>query len=64
MKSTIEKKEFDQIYELEKKIRNMQPLTKEQIDYVKTLPKEKIIELLEIYNLCMESLIVVFMKDK
>lgn len=59
MKTTIEK-----IYDLEKEIRNMRPLTKEQLEYVKTLPKEKIIELLELYNLSMECLIMVFMKDK
>ena len=59
MKSITEK-----IYDLEKEIRNMQPLTKEQLEFVKTLPKEKIIELLELYNLSMECLIVVFMKDK
>ena len=40
----------------------MKSLTKEQIDYVKTLPKENIIEFLELYNLCLERMIKIFLE--
>ena len=48
-------KEIDMFYELTKDIRNLKPLTKIQLDYVKTLKREQIIELLEIYNCCLDS---------
>jgi hypothetical protein len=48
-------KEIDMFYELMKDIRNLKPLTSLQLEYVKTLPKEKIIELLDIYNLCLKN---------
>ena len=43
-------------YELTKDIRNLKPLNEIQLTYVKNLPKEKIIELLEIYNLCLKTI--------
>lgn len=48
-------KDIDMFYELTKDIRNLQPLNEIQLKYVKTLPKEKIIELLEIYNVCLKD---------
>lgn len=55
--------QLNTIYELKKDIRNMRSLTKEQIEYVKTLPKDNIIELLEIYNVCIESMVTLFMQE-
>lgn len=49
-------KEIDMFYELSKDIRNMKPLNKIQLSYVKKLPKEKIIELLKIYNICLKTI--------
>lgn len=49
-------KEIDMFYELTKDIRNLKPLNDIQLTYVKNLPKEKIIELLKIYNSCLESI--------
>jgi hypothetical protein len=43
-------------YELKKDVRNLTPLTNIQLNYVKTLTKEQIVELLEIYNNCLESM--------
>lgn len=62
--STIENKESNNIYLLEKEIRNMNSLSKEQMEYVKTLPKEKIIEFLELYNLCMERMVALFFTEE
>jgi hypothetical protein len=42
--------------ELVNDIRNLRPLNKLQIEYIKTLSKEQIIELLNIYNLCLDSI--------
>ena len=47
---------IDMFYELTKDIRNLKPLSKLQLEYVKTLPKEKILELLEIYNTCLQNI--------
>ena len=49
-------KEIDMFYELTKDIRNLKPLTKIQLDYIKTLTKKQITELLELYNSCFESI--------
>ena len=49
-------KDIDMFYELTKDIRNLKPLNEIQLKYVKTLPKEKVIELLEIYNLCLKNI--------
>ena len=49
-------KDVDMFYELTKDIRNLQPLNKIQLNYVKKLPKEKIIELIEIYNSCLKNM--------
>ena len=49
-------KKINMFYELTKDIRNLKPLSKIQLEYVKTLPKEKIIELLEIYNICLKTM--------
>jgi len=49
-------KEIDMFYELTKDIRNLQPLTDIKLNYIKSLPKEKIIELLELYNLCLKNI--------
>ena len=54
--------EIDMFYELTKDIRNLKPLTQTQLNYIQTLPKEKILELLEIYILCFKS-IEPFLKD-
>lgn len=43
-------------YELTKDIRNLKPLNRIQLDYIKTLPKEKILEIVEIYNLCLKNI--------
>ena len=48
--------DIDMWYELTKDIRNLKPLSKIQLNYIKTLPKDKILELLEIYNLCLKSI--------
>jgi hypothetical protein len=37
-------------YTLTKNIRNFTELTTEELEYIKTLPKENLIELIEIYN--------------
>ena len=37
-------------YKLTHNIRNLKELSKEELDYIKTLPKENLIELIEIYN--------------
>jgi len=50
-------KEIDMFYELTKDVRNLKSLSKIQLDYIKTLKKEQIIELLEIYNSCFESIV-------
>lgn len=48
--------QIDMFYKLTKDIRNLKPLSKIQLEYVKTLPKEKILELLEIYNTCLQNI--------
>ena len=48
--------EIDMFYELTKDIRNLKPLTHTQLNYIQTLPKEKILEVLEIYNYCFQSI--------
>lgn len=40
----------NEYYTLTQNIRNLQQLTPEEIEYIKTLPKENLIELIEIYN--------------
>ena len=47
---------IDMFYELTKDIRNLKPLNSVQFEYIKTLSKEKIIELLEIYNSCLQNI--------
>ena len=47
---------INMFYELTKDIRNCIPLNEIQLNYVKTLPREKIIELLELYNLCLHNI--------
>jgi len=47
-------KDIDMFYELSKDIRNLHPLT--ELDYIKTLPKEKILELIDIYNTCLKTI--------
>lgn len=47
---------IDMFYELSKDIRNLKPLNRVQLNYIKTLPKDKILELLEIYNECFKSI--------
>jgi hypothetical protein len=49
-------KEIDLFYELSKDIRNLKPLNEIQLTYIKTLPKDKIFELLQIYNLCLTNI--------
>lgn len=49
-------KEIDMYYEITKDIRNLHPLSEIQLDYIKTLPKENIIELLDIYNICLKTI--------
>ena len=49
-------KEIDMYYELIKDIRNLRPLNDIQMSYIKTLPKEKILELLDVYNLCLKTI--------
>ena len=44
----------NELYELTKNIRNMQILNKTEIDFIKTLPTEKLLEIIEIYNDCMK----------
>ena len=40
----------NEYYTLTQNIRNLKQLTQEEIEYIKTLPKENLIELIEIYN--------------
>jgi hypothetical protein len=40
----------NEYYTLTQNIRNLRELTPEEIEYIKTLPKENLIELIEIYN--------------
>ena len=40
----------NEYYTLTQNIRNLKKLTPEEIEYIKTLPKENLIELIEIYN--------------
>lgn len=49
-------KEIDMFYELTKDIRNLKPLNDLQLEYIKTLPKEKIVEVLDIYNQCLKNI--------
>ena len=49
-------KDIDLFYELTKDIRNLKPLSNQQLEYVNTLPKEKIINLLNIYNECLDNI--------
>lgn len=48
--------ELDMFYELTKDIRNLKPLTHIQLNYIKTLPKEKVLEIIELYNLCLKNM--------
>lgn len=48
--------QIDMFYEITKDIRNLKPLEELQLMYIKNLPKEKIVELLEIYNNCFKSI--------
>lgn len=45
--------EIDLFYELTRDIRNLKPLCKSQLDYIKTLNKEEVLQLIEIYNDCL-----------
>lgn len=47
--------EIDMFNELKKDIRNFRPLEKIQLDYIKTLNNEQILELINIYNECLIS---------
>ena len=54
-----EKKHIDDnnmFYEIIREIRNLKELNKEQLEYIKTLPNEKLLELLLIYNNCFYSI--------
>ena len=53
-------KELDMFYELTKDIRNFKPLNEIQLTYVKKLSKEKIIELLKIFNICLKTITELF----
>lgn len=53
-------KEIDMFYELTKDIRNLHPLTELQLNYIKTLPREKIIELLDLFNTCLHAINNIF----
>lgn len=46
-------------YLIEKDIRNLIPLKKEQLEFIKTLPKEKLIEFIEIFNLCIDKIQII-----
>lgn len=41
-------------------IRNMQVLSPQQMMYVRTLPKDKVLEMIEIYNLIMVNVNAAF----
>ena len=43
-------------YEIIREIRNLKELNETQLEYIKTLPKEKLIELLLLYNNCFYSI--------
>lgn len=45
--------EIDLFYELTKDIRNLKPLCKSQLDYIKTLDKEQVVKIINIYNECL-----------
>ena len=47
---------INMFYELTKDVRNLIPLNEIQLNYVKTLPLKKIIELLELYNFCLQNI--------
>ena len=47
---------INMFYELTKDVRNLIPLNEIQLNYVKTLPRQKIIELLELYNFCLKNI--------
>lgn len=55
-------KEIDMFYELTKNIRNFKPLDSNQLNYVTNLPKDKILELIQIYNTCFHSVNQIFEK--
>jgi hypothetical protein len=55
-------KDIDMFYELTKDIRNLKPLDSIQLNYISTLPKDKILELIEIYNTCLQSVSQIFEK--
>jgi len=38
-------------YELQKNIHKCQPLSKNELDYIKTLPRENLIDIVNIYNI-------------
>lgn len=61
---TKEFKEIDMFYEISKDIRNLHPLKQEQLNYIKMLPKEKIIELIELYNHCFICVEKLFLDDE
>lgn len=52
----------DMYYEITKDIRNIKQLSPDQINYIKTLPKEKIIEIIELYNECIYKINQIILK--
>jgi len=48
--------DIDMFYELTKDIRNLKPLNHVQLNFIKTLPKEKVMEIIELYNLCLQNM--------
>ena len=53
----------DAYYKICIDVRNMKTLTSQQMDYVRTLPKDKLVELVEIYNMIMETVNYLIEKD-
>lgn len=49
-------KPIDMFYEITKDIRNLVPLNEVQLNYIKTLSKEKILELLQLYAECFKTI--------
>lgn len=45
----------DRLYEITKNIRNFKKLTLNEIQYIRTLPSEKQMELILLYDICMWS---------
>ena len=53
----------NELYNLTKRIRNMKLLNKNEMEFIQTLPTEKLLEIIEIYNNCMKVVNEIIMKE-